>query len=491
MTRFALETRMYIDGAYVGGEGTALPVEHPGNGETFVEFPGASAGQVEQAIAAARRAFDSGCWSGLPDAERVAAVRKLMDFFAANRDRLKELALLEAGAPVSTVVPAQVDMSIQHGYQVIGIFQSLPAFEDNPLPIAERFNAQGKVGQSLRSYVPVGVVGAISAYNFPFYTNLWKVVPALLAGNTVVLRPSPLTPLSALIFGEAAAAAGLPRGVLNVIADKGAEGGVILSEHKDVDMIAFTGSSLVGRAVMAQAAPTMKKLQLELGGKSAQIFLPDALAQAAGAAAMVCMAHAGQGCVLGTRIFVPQEHKEAALQAMAGALNHAAKIGDPANPTTTFGPVISAAQRDRCEHFVKAAVEAGGKVVTGGKRPEGMGNGFFFEPTILDVPDNKNPAAQEEIFGPVVCVIGYRDLDHAVEMANDTIYGLSGHVYGNAREATAVARRLRTGTVNVNGGLTSAYASSGGWGVSGVNRERGPEGVRVYQQVQVLSIVSA
>lgn len=490
-TKFAIETRMYIDGAYVAGEGEALPVDNPGTGHAFISFDGASSAQVETAIAAARRAFDDGSWSGLSDAQRIAMVRKLMDFFAANRDRLKELALLEAGAPVSTVVPAQVDMPIGHGYQTIDIYQSLPSFEDNPLPIADRFNAQGKVGQSLRRYVPVGVVGAISAYNFPFYTNLWKVIPALLTGNTIVLRPSPLTPLSALIFGEAAEAAGLPKGVLNVIADKGAEGGIILSQHKDVDMVAFTGSSVVGRSVMAQAAPTMKKLQLELGGKSAQIFLPDAVGQAAGAAAMVCMAHAGQGCVLGTRIFVPEAEKAGVLQAMAGALNHAAKIGNPAEPTTTFGPVISAAQRDRCEHFVKAAVDAGGTIVTGGKRPEGVGDGFFFAPTILDVPDNKNPAAQEEIFGPVVCVIGYRDLDHAVEMANDTIYGLSGHVFGNAKEALAVAQRLRTGTVNINGGLTSAYASSGGWGASGVNRERGPEGVRVYQQVQVLAIVSA
>src|SRR5262245_16811010 len=202
VSKFAIETRMYIDGAYVAGEGTSLPVEHPGNGETFIELTGASTGQVEQAIAAARRAFDSGVWSGLSDAERVPMVRKLMDFFAANRDRLKELALLEAGAPVSTVVPAQVDMSIQHGYQVLDIYRQMPAFEDNPLPIADRITAQGKVGQSLRRYVPVGVVGAISAYNFPFYTNLWKVIPALVTGNTVVLRPSPLTPLSALIFGE-------------------------------------------------------------------------------------------------------------------------------------------------------------------------------------------------------------------------------------------------------------------------------------------------
>ncbi len=490
--KFVIETRMYIDGTFVAGNGEPLPVENPGTGEVFIEVPGASGAQVKQAIAAARRAFDESGWATLADAERIPMVRKLVDFFTENSDRLKELALLEAGAPVSTVVPAQIDMPLKHGYEIIDLYEQLPPIEENPIPLAERVSAKGNVVQSMRRYVPVGVVGAISAYNFPFYTNFWKVIPALITGNTVVLRPSPLTPLSALIFGEAADAAGLPAGVLNVIADKGAEGGVILSESEDVDMIAFTGSSQVGKAVMVQVSPTMKKLQLELGGKSAQIYMPDAVPQAAAAAATVCLAHAGQGCVLGTRIFVPEADKQATIQAMAAALEQSARIGNPADPTTTFGPVISAAQRDRCEHFVKLAVEAGGKIVTGGKQPEGIEGiegGFFFEPTILDVADNKNPAAQEEIFGPVVCVIGYRDLDHAVEMANDSVYGLSGHIFGkDVRAAIEVASKLRTGTVNVNGGLSSAYASSGGWGSSGINRERGPEGIRVYQQITVLNV---
>ena len=304
----------------------------------------------------------------------------------------------------------------------------------------------------------------------------------------MVLRPSPFTPLSALIFGEAAEAAELPPGVFNVIADPGAAGGIALSTHPDVDMVAFTGSSPVGKQVAIQSAATMKRLQLELGGKSAQIYLPDNVAAAAGAAAMVCMAHAGQGCALGTRIFVPEAEKAGVLQAMAGMLSYA-KLGDPSDPATSMGPVISAAQRDRCQHFVDIAVEAGAKVVTGGKRPASPQRGYFFEPTILDTPDNKNPAAQEEIFGPVVSVIGYRDVDHAVEMANDCVYGLSGYVYGkNTAEAAGVARRLRTGTVNVNGGGASAYASSGGWRSSGIGRERGVEGLRIYQQIQCLNI---
>jgi aldehyde dehydrogenase (NAD+) len=479
---------LFIGGERVEGEGATFPVRNPGTEAVIAEVRGASPAQIEAAIAAARQAHDSGRWSGLPTAERVEALRRLMAYLASRADHLVDLAVREAGCPVkSPVMAVQTHMPLQQGLQVLDLFQKLPEFEENPLPLGERISARGAVGQSLRRYLPVGVVAAISAYNYPFYTNLWKVLPALVAGNSVILRPSPLTPLAALIFGEAALAAGLPAGVLNVVADPGAEGGVLLSSHPAVDMVAFTGSSPVGQKVMAQAAPTMKRLQLELGGKSAQIYLPDALNQVAAAAASVCLAHAGQGCALGTRIFVPEAEKAAALQAMAQALGHA-RIGDPADPATTLGPVISAAQRERCERYVAMAVEAGGRIVCGGKRPPGVERGYFFEPTILDAPDNKNPAAQEEIFGPVVTVTGYRDVDHAVEMANDSVYGLSGYVYGkDVKAAVAVAQRLRTGTVNVNGGMVSAYASSGGWGMSGIGRERGIEGLRVYQQIQCLT----
>jgi aldehyde dehydrogenase (NAD+) len=277
--------------------------------------------------------------------------------------------------------------------------------------------------------------------------------------------------------------------VLNVVAEAGAEGAAAMTVHRDVDMVAFTGSSTVGVQVAIQSAPTMKRLQLELGGKSAQIYLPDAMAQARAAAAMVCLAHAGQGCALGTRIFVPEAEKAGVLEAMAAVISNAAVIGDPSDPKTTVGPVISASQRDRCQRYVDLAVEAGARVVCGGKRPASQAKGFFFEPTILDAPDNRNPAAQDEIFGPVVTVIGYRDLDHAAEMANDSSFGLSGYVHGqNVRQAVEVASRIHTGTVNVNGGMASAYASSGGWKLSGVGRERGVEGLRVYQQVQVLNV---
>ena len=484
--------RLFIGGKAVGGEGELFSVVNPGTEEILAQLRGASGAQVEAAIHAARRACDSGAWSGLAAAQRAEILRWLMAYLAAQRQRLIDLAVCEAGCPVNSgTMVAQVSAPLQHGLDILDLFLKLPEFEENPLPFAQRVTPRAAAIQSLRRYMPVGVVAAISAYNFPFYTNLWKVLPALIAGNCVVLRPSPLTPLAALMFGEAAEAAGLPPGVLNVIVEGGAAGGITLSTHQDVDMVAFTGSSAVGKQVMTQASSTMKRLQLELGGKSAQIYLPDSVEEARSAAAVVCLSHAGQGCALGTRIFLPETEKARLLENMAAALANVV-IGDPADPKTTLGPVISAAQRARCQHYVDLAVAEGARIVCGGKMPASPRRGFFFEPTILELPSNRNPAAQEEIFGPVACVIGYRDLDHVAEMANDNLYGLSGYVYGkDVKQAIALASRIRTGTVNINGALLSAYASSGGWRLSGIGRERGVEGLRIYQQVQVMNIQGA
>ncbi len=492
VSRIPYSGRQFIAGAAQAGEGETFAVVNPGTEEIVAELRGASAAQVEAAINSARRAYDSGVWSGLPAAERAASLRRLMTCLAAQRQRLIELSVQEAGCPVNSgAMQVQVSAPLQHGMDVIDLFLKLPEFEENPLPFEQRVTPKGGVLQSLRRHLPVGVVAAISAYNFPFYTNLWKVLPALLTGNCMILRPSPLTPLAALMFAEAAEAAGLPAGVLNVIVENGASGGIALSTHPHVDMVAFTGSSVVGKQVMAQASTTMKRLQLELGGKSAQIYLPDSLQDARMAAAIVCFAHAGQGCALGTRIFVPEADKAQLLESMAAPFANVA-IGDPADPKTTLGPVISAAQRARCHRYVDLAVAHGARIVCGGKAPDSPKKGFYFEPTILDVPDNRNPAAQDEIFGPVACVIGYRDIDHVVEMANDNLYGLSGYVTGkDIKQAVAVASRLRTGTVQINGGLLSAYVSSGGWRLSGMGRERGVEGLRIYQQMQVMNIQGA
>ncbi|MET0179388.1 MAG: aldehyde dehydrogenase family protein [Novosphingobium sp.] len=479
----------FVDGVMVEGRGETLVVQDPSTEEEFARFSGLSPEQVEAAILAARAAYDSGSWSAKPTAERAEILRRFVAALEARRDRLADLIAREAGCPRhSASMTSQVAVPLRQMPEVIDLFLSLPEAEDNPLPLDHRVTAQGSTVQSFKLYASIGVVSAIAAYNFPFLTALWKVVPALIAGNTVVLRPSPLTPLSALVLGEAAAEAGLPAGVLNIVLEPGLEGGRLMSTHPAVDMVTFTGSSGVGVQIAQQAAPTMKRVQLELGGKSAQIFLPDRVDLAARMAAVVCTSHAGQGCALGTRLFVPEDRKAEVIEQIAREFA-AIRVGPTDDAQTQLGPVISAGQRDRCAHFVELAVANGGRVVAGGKRPAHLDKGFFFEATVLDVPDNSNPAAQEEIFGPVVTLIGYRDLDHAVAMANDSKFGLSGFVHGQDRAtALKVGRAIKTGTVNVNAGIMSSYISAGGQRMSGLGRERGVEGLRIYQQLGCLNL---
>jgi aldehyde dehydrogenase (NAD+) len=479
----------YINGEWLAGQGSELIVENPSDESRLAEFPGVSRHQIEAAIGVARKAFDSGSWSEMRSQERAVILKRFAAALAQRAEKIQQLVVSEAGCPrYTSVINSQIQVPLKQAPEIIDFFLSLPEIEENPLPLAERITATGQSVQSLRRYSPVGVVAAIAAYNFPFLTALWKVMPALIAGNTVILRPSPLTPLSALIFAEAAEEALLPKGVLNIVLEAGVDGAQLLTTHPDIDLVAFTGSTGVGAQVMAQAAPTLKRLQLELGGKSAQIFLPDALDRVVMSTLGVCLAHAGQGCALGTRIFVPQEQKQAILQQIAQAISKI-RIGPADSQETQLGPVISAAQRQRCEKYVAAAIEHGGIVVSGGKRPAHLQKGYFFEPTVLDVPDNSNPAAQDEIFGPVVTVIGYDSLDHAVAMANDSRFGLSGYVHGkDARQAFNIATRIKSGTVNVNAGLMSTYISSGGQRFSGIGRERGIEGLRLYQQLTCLNL---
>jgi len=448
-----------------------------------------SLAQVHAAIASARAAFDDGRWSGLPRADRVATMRKFATALDARAERFRELAYTEAGCPVSSgVMGAQVATPLRHAHEACDLYLALPEIEENPLPMHERLGMMGSPVQSIRRWLPYGVCTAIAAYNVPLFTALWKVVPGLLTGNSVILRPNPLTPISSMLFAEAAMEAGLPAGVLNIVIESGLEGALALTTDPAVDMVSFTGSCAVGVAVAQQSAPTLKRLVLELGGKSAQIFLPDSVDKAPFHCRIVTTSHAGQGCALGTRIFVPEAAKAQVLE-QAKAILEKVRVGPASDPATDLGPVVNAAAVARCERFVAEAVAQGGKVVFGGKRPAHLPAGHYFEPTLLDLPDNANPAAQEEIFGPVVAVIGYRDLDHAVAMANDSRFGLSGYVHGLDKAlAMKVGLAMRSGTVNVNAGVTSAFASSGGIRMSGLGRERGVEGLRGFQQISVLNL---
>ncbi len=478
---------MLVGGRLVPGAGATMTVLDPSTGQPTARFAGASPAQFEEAIAAARAAYDRGEWANMRPSARLAILQTYLDLLWKNVDRLRGLILRETGCPIgSFAMRAQVESPLNQMQQMLDLCPSLPELVENPLSLDERIGVTGGFVQSLRRYVPMGVVAAISAYNFPLHISLWKLLPALATGNSVVLRPSPLTPLATLALGEIAIEAGLPEGVLSILAEGGAEGALLMTTHPDVNLVTFTGSTDVGKKVAAQGAPTMKRMHLELGGKSAQIFLPDKVEAAFSAAVTVCLSHAGQGCVLGTRVFVPEADKPKVLEAMKASLAYA-KIGDSTDATTTMGPVISEAQVERCERYVRLAVEAGATIVAGGKRANRPG--FYFEPTVLDLPDNGNPAAQEEIFGPVIGVIGYRDIDHAVAMANDSELGLSGYVHGkDVRQALDVAKRLRTGTVNVNTFFASGNASSGGHKLSGIGRERGVEGIRAFQEIQVLNL---
>lgn len=484
MTVFA-DGRSYVAGRWITGD-HEIVVENPADGTEAGRVSATPLDEVAAAISASRRAFDEGVWSDRSTADRANVVLALLDHLESMSDELVPVLIAESGQPVGYAYGIQVSGALSLGRQTVELYRSMQHEELNQVPIAEL--VRNRVALSVRRYEPVGVVTAITPYNAALLMAVQKIVPALLAGNCVIVRPSPLTPISSLALGAAADAAGLPHGVLSVVVEDGADGARLLTTDPAVDMVSFTGSTAVGAAIQAQAAATIKKVVLELGGKSAQIYLPDAVDRATGGAVSVVAMTSGQACVAATRMLVPQDCKADVLEQVSDAFRNL-PLGDPREPSTLIGPLISASQVERCERFVAAAEEHGGKVVVGGGRPQSMTSGHWFEPTVLDLPDNANPAAQEEIFGPVLSVIGYDDLDHAVAIANDSRFGLSGQVYGrDLGAATAVARRIRSGAVNVNTGLFSAHAPGGGYKQSGIGRERGSDGIREFQELKHMVI---
>ena len=475
----------YVAGQWIDGDET-LAVENPADESHVTDVSVTPLDEIRRAVAEARRAFDGGVWAEMPVRRRAEIMRAFVDYLETVHRPWVATMVAEAGQPAVFAEMAQYSAGITYSRNTIDLYLSLPEEESNPVPVDEL--VRGRVAVSMRRYEPIGVVSAITPYNAAVTMGLQKLIPALMAGNSVILRPSPLTPVSSLAFGAAAEAAGLPPGVLSVVVEARSAGAELLTTDPAVDMVSFTGSTVVGRQILAQAARTVKRVALELGGKSAQIYLPDALYRVGPGAAAVIAMTSGQACVAATRMLVPNEHKTEVLEAVSATYANI-KVGPPSDPTAMMGPVISAGQRERCERFVALAEEHGGKVVYGGGRPAGLDRGYYFEPTVLDLPDNSNPAAQEEIFGPVIGVIGYRDIDDAVRIANDSVYGLSSQVYGvDTAAATAVARRIRAGAANVNTGMFSAYAPSGGYKQSGLGRERGVEGVRAFQEVKHLVI---
>ncbi len=475
---------LFIDGRLVPGGGGRFSTLNPATEEVLGTAADGDAGDMSSAIEAARRAFDETGWS-TDTALRVRCVRQLRDAMNDRIEELREITMAEVGAPRMLTAAAQLEGPVADLEFAAGTAESYPWRTDlgeaTPMGIPTR---------RVLVREAVGVVAAITPWNFPHQINLAKIGPALAAGNTVVLKPAPDTPWCAAVLGELAAeCTDIPPGVFNVVTSSDHALGAMLATDPRVDMVSFTGSTATGRAVMAAGAATVKKVFLELGGKSAFLVLDDAdLAAACSMAGFTASMHAGQGCAITTRLVVPRSRYDEAVQAAAATMS-GIRPGDPTNPGTICGPVISERQRDRVQSYLDLAVTEGGRFACGGGRPADRDRGFFIEPTVIAGLDNTARVAREEIFGPVLTVIAHDGDDDAVRIANDSPYGLSATVFGaDPQRAQAVASRLRVGTVNVNGGVWySADMPFGGYKQSGVGREMGIAGFEEYLEIKAIA----
>lgn len=475
--------RQLIDGALVAAsDGTTYAVLNPATGAELTRAPDGTAADVDAAIAAARRAFDETEWA-TDVALRVRCLRQLHRALVEHGPQLRALTTAEVGAPAFLTAGPQYDVPVEAFGWVVDLAESY-AWETD-LGVAKPMGIPTR--RTIRREA-VGVVAAITPWNFPNQINLAKVGPALAAGNTVVLKPAPDTPWVACELGRLVAEhTDIPPGVFNVVTPRdNAVAGALVTDPR-VDLVSFTGSTATGRAIMAAAAPTLKKVFLELGGKSAAIVLDDAdLGAAVSTAAFSVCIHAGQGCALTTRLIVPRERYDEAVRIAADTM---ASIGahDPTDPGTVCGPVISAVQRDRVQAYLALALEEGGHFATGGHVIDR--DGFWIEPTVIAGLANDARVAREEIFGPVLVVLAHDGDDDAVRLANDSPYGLSGSVdSGSLERAKAVAARIRTGTLAVNGGVWfHADAPFGGYKQSGIGREMGVAGFEEYLETKLIA----
>jgi len=477
--------KLYINGLWEeGGEGTE-EIINPATEEVIGHAPVGDVAAARTAIAAAREAFDRGPWPWLSVAERAVYMRSMHAALVSRREQIAALIVAEVGCSQMVTQSMQVDMPLGHVLKAIDRSLVTEARQIPVEAVPNQMNPSGPMilGSGSIEREPVGVVSGITGYNFPFLLNLAKVFPALLAGNTLVLKPSPFTPYSALLLGEIADEIGLPKGVLNIVTG-GVEVGSLLSSDPQVDLVSFTGSEAVGINIMTQAAATLKRVHLELGGKSALIVRADADVQAAAMGAVAgLMINAGQGCALLTRFVVHNLVREQFVQC-ARAIASQFKVGDPADPSVMMGPLIRESQRAKVEDLIASGHEQGAKLVCGGGRPEGMEKGFFVDITLFDEVKNDMTIAQEEIFGPVGVVIGFDTDEEAIAIANDSRFGLNGGVMtADAAVAYKMAKRIRAGSVYLNGGGgTMPYAPIGGFKRSGIGREFGPDWLNEFTE---------
>jgi aldehyde dehydrogenase (NAD+) len=458
----------------------------PWTGEVVGKAADASREDVIAAIVAARRAFDRTNWS-TNHAYRFELMKKYRELLYANRQKLVDIARVEAGAAIGAAARAQVDGALLGMDGLLECFPQVKWEEDRGTRREYGFDTHRIV-----THEAVGVVGAITPWNVPLYVNIGKVIAALLAGCTVVLKPAPDTPLMGSYMGELAVEAGLPPGVFNVVtsADPAMAGELLVTDPR-VDLISFTGSTAIGRRVMEKGAASLKRVFLELGGKSANIVLDDAPDFARTVMGGMVVFHAGQGCAYPTRLLVPKSRYEEAVKALEmGYAGFASKWGDFNEPTCIMGPVISRRQLDRVMSYIEIGKQEGARLLAGGKVRTDKGGGFFIEPTCFVDVRNDMRIAQEEIFGPVLVVIAYEDDDDAVRIANESDYGLGGAIFsGDKERAIRVAKRIRTGSVSVNGGVSiTGDLPFGGYKASGIGREWGREGIEEFLETKAIGV---
>jgi aldehyde dehydrogenase (NAD+) len=478
MTSQGQGDRLYIGGRWVPASGEVLEVVSPTTEQVIARIPAASPADVDAAVRAARRAFDEGPWPRMPVVERMTHVAELRRLLQEAHETVAQTITDEMGCPI-----AQSRM-IQATNPVRVIDAYIDIVRDYPFRSVRRSDS----GHALVTREPVGVVGAIVPWNVPLGISVQKVIPAVIAGCSVVLKPAPQTPLDAYLFAELAEKAGFPDGVLNVIPAE-RESSEHLVTHPGVDKITFTGSTAAGRRIAALCGQDLRRVTLELGGKSAAVVLDDAdLDQTVEALRLGAFRNNGQVCSLKTRVLVSSRRQQELLEGME-ALVTSMPVGDPHDEATQIGPLVSARQRDNVEGYISSGRAQGASVVVGGGRPKDLDRGWFVEPTVFAGVTPEMTIAQEEIFGPVVAVMTYDDESEAIAIANNSAYGLHGAVFTNDLEhGLQVATRIRTGVVELNGNSIGLHAPYGGFKQSGIGRENGPEGLDSYTELRSVGL---